>query len=70
VTANIEKLRLTEGEFKVVGVYGGEQKFKQAEKLSRGADVIVATPGRLIDFANNGVIDFSSLKVACLDEAD
>lgn len=67
MAANIEKLKLTEDEFKVVPVYGGEEKFKQAGKLSKGVDVIVATPGRLIDFADNRVIDFSSLKVACLD---
>lgn len=42
----------------------------QIAKLKRGTDVIVATPGRLIDLTNKGNINFESIKVVCLDEAD
>ena len=54
----------------VVGVYGGDPIGRQLDRLERGCDVVVATPGRLIDFINRGSINFSSLQVVCLDEAD
>jgi len=37
------------------------------EKLKKGADIIVATPGRLIDMIDRGKMNFSSLKAICLD---
>jgi ATP-dependent RNA helicase DeaD len=51
----------------VVAVYGGEQMALQIAKLKRGVDVIVATPGRLIDLTKKGNINFESIKVVCLD---
>ena len=49
---------------------GGTGYGKQVESLRRGADIIVATPGRLVDFMERGEIDFSKLTTLVLDEAD
>lgn len=67
---NIEGLRLEESEFQVVGVYGGDSIGRQAGRLSRGVDIVVATPGRLIDMLERAFISLSSIQVVCLDEAD
>lgn len=67
---NIEGLRLEEGEFQVLGVYGGDPITRQAGRLSKGVDVVVATPGRMIDMLDRAYISLSSIQVICLDEAD
>ncbi len=55
----------------VRAVYGGVDYQKQLDALnSRVCDVLVATPGRLLDFAGKGVVDFSSCSILVLDEAD
>lgn len=51
-------------------IIGGAGYKKQADALRRGADIIVATPGRLVDFMERGAIDFSLLDTLVLDEAD
>lgn len=51
-------------------LYGGTATYHQKEKILRGVHIIVATPGRLIDFVNRGLITFSSLRFFVLDEAD
>lgn len=53
-----------------VSIIGGAGYKKQADALRAGAHIIVATPGRLIDFMDQGVIDFSGLETLVLDEAD
>jgi superfamily II DNA/RNA helicase len=53
-----------------VCIYGGAPYPVQNRELARGADIIVATPGRLIDHLERGRIDLSALKVLVLDEAD
>lgn len=55
---------------KVVAVYGGTGYAKQKEALARGADVVVATPGRALDYLDQGVLDLSRVEIAVLDEAD
>ncbi|WP_457630528.1 DEAD/DEAH box helicase [Oceanithermus sp.] len=55
---------------RVVTVYGGTGYGSQAAALRRGADVVVATPGRAIDYQNRGVLDLSLVRIAVLDEAD
>lgn len=52
-----------------VALIGGAGYKRQVEGL-RGANIIVATPGRLIDFMQQGAINFSSLQTLVLDEAD
>jgi len=55
---------------RVLAVYGGTGYTKQKEELARGADVVVATPGRALDYLKQGVLDLSQVEVAVLDEAD
>lgn len=55
---------------KIAMVVGGASLFKQAERLKRGADVLVATPGRLIDLIERGDMTLSATGYLVLDEAD
>ena len=51
-------------------IYGGVTIQAQIERLHRGVDIVVATPGRLLDHAERGTIDLSRIQVLVLDEAD
>jgi ATP-dependent RNA helicase RhlE len=53
-----------------VTVYGGVSKARQVEALRRGAEIVVACPGRLLDLLNDRSIDLSQVEVLVLDEAD
>ena len=51
-------------------VYGGTDLEKQAKKLSKGCDIVVGTPGRVIDMTKRGHLDLERISIFCLDEAD
>jgi ATP-dependent RNA helicase RhlE len=51
-------------------IFGGVGMNPQIEKLSKGVDVLVATPGRLLDLADQGHLDLSHVQILVLDEAD
>src|SRR5690606_13756297 len=51
-------------------VFGGVGQVPQVNKMKRGVDVLIATPGRLLDLMDQGHIELSSLQVFVLDEAD
>jgi ATP-dependent RNA helicase RhlE len=51
-------------------IFGGVSQFSQVNALKRGVDILVATPGRLLDLMNQGFIDLKSLQFFVLDEAD
>ena len=53
-----------------VAIYGGVSKVTQAKALNRGADIVVACPGRLLDHVNDRSINLSKVEVLVLDEAD
>ena len=53
-----------------VSIYGGVSKLPQLAELRRGAEVVIACPGRLLDHINEGSIDLSGVDVLVLDEAD
>jgi ATP-dependent RNA helicase RhlE len=53
-----------------LSIYGGVSKGPQAKALRRGADIVVACPGRLLDHVGDGAIDLSGVEVLVLDEAD
>ena len=53
-----------------VTVYGGVSRNRQVEALRRGADIVVACPGRLLDLAGDRSVDLSHVEVLVLDEAD
>jgi superfamily II DNA/RNA helicase len=54
----------------VVTVYGGDSTRKQAAALGRKSDIVVATPGRMIDFLERGEIYLDEIDLVVLDEAD
>ncbi len=51
-------------------VFGGVNINPQIAKLARGVDILVATPGRLLDLHGQGAVDFRDLEILVLDEAD
>lgn len=55
---------------RVLPIYGGSSYGKQKWELRQGVDVVVGTPGRLIDLIDQGVLDLSHVKTVVLDEAD
>ncbi len=55
---------------RVIAIYGGANIDKQVKELTRGAEVVVATPGRMIDLIERGEVDISGIETVVLDEAD
>jgi ATP-dependent RNA helicase RhlE len=55
---------------KYLTIYGGVSQKPQVDKLRRGVDVLVATPGRLLDLMNQGYVWLDRLEILVLDEAD
>ena len=53
-----------------VEVYGGVKAGPQVRALRRGVDIVVATPGRLLDHAQSGCVDLGGIEMLVLDEAD
>jgi len=53
-----------------VAVYGGQSINTQANKLREGPEIIVGTPGRVMDMVNRGYMSFSDVRFAVLDEVD
>ena len=70
VTAATEKYGTGIRRIKAVSILGGMPYPKQMQLLARNPEILVATPGRLIDHMESGKIDFSELEVLVLDEAD
>ncbi len=56
--------------FHVVPVYGGQEYYGQTRALKHGAQVIVGTPGRVMDHMRRGTLDLGGLSTLVLDEAD
>ncbi len=54
----------------VLGLFGGVQQAPQIERLKKGVDVLVATPGRMFDLASQGYLSFKKVEILVLDEAD
>lgn len=63
LAGNIKKIRLT-------AIYGGESYEKQFKALKNRPQIVIGTPGRIIDQMNRGNIDFSAIRYLVLDEAD
>ena len=51
-------------------VYGGMHYKQQRQKLTEGVDLVVATPGRLLDYMRSRVVDLSKVEILVIDEAD
>ena len=69
VATDIERAGRIKG-VRVLAVYGGRAYEPQIEALQKGIDVVVGTPGRIIDLANRRDLDLSHVRVLVLDEAD
>ncbi len=55
---------------RIVALYGGKPLRGQIDKLKKGADCVVGTPGRVLDHIGRGTLILNSLRMAVLDEAD
>ena len=55
---------------RVISIYGGVRFDNQIRKLKRGADILVATPGRLLDLIRHEVISLAQVEILVFDEAD
>ena len=70
ITEDLQDLAHFYPELRIVTVYGGANIQKQIEKLKKGAQIVVATPGRLQDHMNRRTVDLSHVTTVVLDEAD
>ncbi|WP_208019826.1 DEAD/DEAH box helicase [Labedella gwakjiensis] len=69
VTEDLEVAAANRGT-KIVSIYGGKAYEGQIEQIKAGAQLVVGTPGRLIDLNNQRLLDFSKVQEMVLDEAD
>jgi len=69
VTGDLETASSGTG-VRVLTVYGGVGYEPQLDQLASGVDVVVGTPGRLLDLMNRGSLDLSAISILVLDEAD
>lgn len=70
VEREIFKLTKYKQDISYAAVYGGQPIERQLSKLERGAQIIIGTPGRLMDHLRRGSVDLSQLRTVVLDEAD
>ena len=69
VTAVLAPLAAVRGR-RVAAVYGGASMDRQIKAVDKGADIVIATPGRLIDLGERGSVSVASVRHVVLDEAD
>lgn len=70
ITSDLENFSKSIKALNIVTVYGGASISEQIRKVKRGAQIIVATPGRLIDLISRNVVNLAHVKYVVLDEAD
>ena len=70
IAAELQNLCKFMPEVRIACLYGGANMQRQAEKLQKGCQIIVATPGRLMDHYKRRTIDVSAVETVVLDEAD
>lgn len=70
ITKEMQAYSKYEKGINVVAIYGGASITDQARQIKRGAQVIVATPGRMKDMMSRGLVDISKIDICILDEAD
>ena len=70
IAAELQNLCQFMPEVRIACLYGGANMQRQAEKLQKGCQIIVATPGRLMDHYKRRTIDVSTVETVVLDEAD
>ncbi|MGB4974228.1 MAG: DEAD/DEAH box helicase, partial [Cyclobacteriaceae bacterium] len=67
ITSDLENFSKSTRSLNIVTVYGGASISDQIRKVKRGAQIIVATPGRLIDLLSRKVVDLTAIKFVVLD---
>lgn len=70
ITRDMASYAIHMDDFSIVAVYGGASIEEQIQHIRRGAQVVVATPGRLLDLIRRGAIALNEIKDVVLDEAD
>lgn len=70
VSNEIKKLINNNKKINIATIYGGESYEKQFKELNKLPQIVVGTPGRIIDLMNRGKINFNSISYLVLDEAD
>lgn len=70
ITSDLEKFSKGYKSLNIVAVYGGASITDQMRKLKKGAQIVVATPGRLIDLTSRKYVKLESVDIVVLDEAD
>ncbi|MBP4138495.1 DEAD/DEAH box helicase [Flavobacterium geliluteum] len=70
ITNELKNYSKYEKGINVVAVYGGASITEQARDIKRGAQIIVATPGRMQDMINRGLVNIKNIDYCILDEAD
>ena len=70
ISQEFKKLAKYKKNIRVLAVYGGESMEKQIRTLRRGVNIVIGTPGRVMDHMRRGTIKFDNLKSLVLDEAD
>jgi ATP-dependent RNA helicase DeaD len=70
ITNDLKNFAKYKERIRVVPIYGGASLETQARELKKGAQIIAATPGRMLDMINRGKADVSQIETLVLDEAD
>ncbi len=70
IQVNDEIQSFRKGDLRVTPIYGGAAMNEQLRRLRSGVDIVVGTPGRILDHLRRGTLDLSSLRWLVLDEAD
>ncbi len=70
ITKDIQNFALHMPEFSIVAVYGGASIQDQIRTIKKGVQIVVATPGRLIDLIDRNALDLRKVDIVVLDEAD
>jgi ATP-dependent RNA helicase DeaD len=70
ITSDLTAMSKYLGNSNIVAVYGGASIENQARQVRRGAQIVVATPGRLMDLMERKLVDITNIQFVVLDEAD
>ncbi|MFM2041004.1 MAG: hypothetical protein RLZZ493_1593, partial [Bacteroidota bacterium] len=70
ISKDLEAFAQFDKQIRVVAVYGGTDIRRQMTEIKRGATIVVATPGRLVDLINRRAINLQTVETVVLDEAD
>ena len=70
ITSELEKYAINLIGLNIVSIYGGSSIQEQAKSIKRGAQIIVATPGRMLDMLKRKYVNISNIEFCVLDEAD